>query len=506
MISNRTIASVFIFSIIATILFSKESIGLNLFVFEICFLLYVIIRGEVKFETVNQITCVSGYLLSSIFVVITNSSYSIIVNFISVVIFAGILIYPESRSLVNTFGLSFNGFLKSQATFISALAGLNFKGRSVGKLFRNLTIYVLPLLIVVFFISLYKISNPVFNSIVESSLSGITDLFNSLFYNLDITVVMTFIIALIICNFILIRTRDQWIVDQDSLSSNTQFRIRFKWKRRFGVISLKKEYRSAIILFVMLNVVLLLLNVIDIYWVWFNFEWEGQYLKQFVHAGTYILILSILISIVLVLYYFRNNLNFYPGNKLLKVLCYIWLIQNGILAISVGIRNFRYIEYFALAYKRIGVVIFLVLVLYGLYTVLIKVYKTKSSYYLLRKNAYFLFVVLLLTSFVNWDKMIVKYNFAHSNNSFLHLNFLATLSDQVLPELNKPINELKAIDDLQKKKFPFEIQYMTPEKYSEKVNERIIEFNRKWELKSILSWNLPDHMAYQKLKTMKALN
>lgn len=506
MISNRTIASVFIFSIIATFLFSKESIGLNLFVFEICFLLYVVIRGEVKFETVNQITCVSGYLLSSIFVLITNSSYSIIVNFISLAIFTGILIYPESKSLVNTFGLSFNGFSKSQAAFISALSGLNFKGRSVGKLFRNLAIYVLPILIVVFFISLYKISNPVFSNIVESSLSGITDLFNSVFYKLDSTVVMTFVIALIICNFIFIRTRYQWIVDQDNLSSDTQFRIRFKWKRKFGIISLKKEYRSAVILFVMLNVVLLLLNVIDIYWVWFNFEWEGQYLKQFVHAGTYILILSILVSIILVLYYFRNNLNFYPGNRILKILCYIWLIQNGILAISVGIRNFRYIEYFSLAYKRIGVVIFLILVLYGLYTVLIKVYKAKSSHYLLRKNAYFLFVVLLLTSFVNWDKIIVKYNFAHANNSFLHLNYLVGLSDQVLPELIKPLNKLQEIDDVQKKKFPFELQYMTPEKYFETVNERINNFNRKWESKSILSWNLPDHLAYQKLKTMKALN
>ena len=32
------------------------------------------------------------------------------------------------------------------------------------------------------------------------------------------------------------------------------------------------EYRSAIFLLVGLNILLLLLNVIDIYWVWFNFE------------------------------------------------------------------------------------------------------------------------------------------------------------------------------------------------------------------------------------------
>lgn len=244
---------------------------------------------------------------------------------------------------------------------------------------------------------------------------------------------------------------------------------------------------------------ILSMNVIDINWVWFNFEWEGQYLKQFVHEGTYLLILSILISGVLVLYYFRRNLNFYRNNNLLKYLSYIWLAQNGVLAVSVAIRNFWYINYFALAYKRIGVIIFLVLTIYGLYTVYRKVRERKSAFYLFKTNAYALLVVLIISSLMNWDSTIAKYNFKNSNTSFLHLDYLATLSDKSLPYLDKTLPELKQIEAVQNEKFPFEQKFMTSEEYFSIIQNRKRRFIDKWEAKSILSWNLPEYSAYKKL-------
>ncbi|MFT7072048.1 DUF4153 domain-containing protein [Patiriisocius sp. Uisw_017] len=69
-----------------------------------------------------------------------------------------------------------------------------------------------------------------------------------------------------------------------------------------------------------------------------------------------------------------------------------------ILAISVGIRNFWYFEYYSLAYKRIGIFFFLTATIYGLYTVLIKVKDKKSSFYLFRNNAWSVFLILVVTS------------------------------------------------------------------------------------------------------------
>jgi len=93
-----------------------------------------------------------------------------------------------------------------------------------------------------------------------------------------------------------------------------------KRRKRRGIIGFKtmgllNEYRTAVFLFVILNLLLLIVNSIDIYWVWFNFEWNGQYLKQFVHEGTYLLIFSILLSLILTLYFFRGNLNFLKKNR-----------------------------------------------------------------------------------------------------------------------------------------------------------------------------------------------
>jgi hypothetical protein len=62
------------------------------------------------------------------------------------------------------------------------------------------------------------------------------------------------------------------------------------------------EYKAGIVLLIALNALLLFVNIIDIKWVWIGFEFEGQYLKEFVHKGTYLLILSIIISIGIVLY------------------------------------------------------------------------------------------------------------------------------------------------------------------------------------------------------------
>jgi hypothetical protein len=99
------------------------------------------------------------------------------------------------------------------------------------------------------------------------------------------------------------------------LSVDTLQRVRTGKGRIFKFNSLKKEFIAGIFLLLILKSLILVVSSIDIYWVWFNFKWEGQYLKQFVHEGTYLLILSILISIALILFLFRGNHNFYKKIK-----------------------------------------------------------------------------------------------------------------------------------------------------------------------------------------------
>jgi len=243
----------------------------------------------------------------------------------------------------------------------------------------------------------------------------------------------------------------------------------------------------------------LIINLIDIWWVWLNFEWDGEYLKQFVHEGTYLLILSIIISLAISIYYFRGNINFLKNNTLLKYLAFAWLAQNAILTISVGIRNFWYINYFSLAYLRIGVIFFLILTLFSIYTVFTKIKSQKSTYYLFRKNALAAYVLLIVMAFFNWDIIIAKYNFSHSETAFVHFDFLSNLSKNALPYLEKSNEELIKIDAFQKTKFPFREQYMTSEQYSNRIENKKQAFlesypNRKWQ-----EWNFAGERAFRKL-------
>ncbi len=499
--SKIKIIITFLCSLTLTLLFHKKALGINLFIAEISLLIFLIKSKQFKLQSFNTILVFFGVLITSIVSIIIHSILSYLINFLSLFILIGVLIYPEIKSLLNSISLSFYNLLNSQINFINTLLSSNTNGLKIRKLVKKTSIFIIPLFIILVFIVLYRNSNPVFNELVTDFLNSINNYLALFFENIDLTLFFTMLICLFISNVLIFKTINKKIIDSDINATFLLNRTKIKKNRLFKFNDLKNEYKAGIFLLIVLNILLLILNLIDINWVWFNFKWEGQFLKQFVHEGTYLLILSILISIGLVLFFFRENLNFYSKNKTLKYLSYVWLIQNGILTISVAIRNFYYINYFSLAYKRIGVLLFLILTLYGLYTVFNKVKNKKTNFYLFQYNFSALFILLIVCSTVNWDKVIVNYNFKHANKSFLELNYLVDFSDKTLPYLDKPLLELEKINKIQTEKFPYYKNYMTPKDYYSIIQNRKKKFIKNWEGKSFLSWNYAEYMAYKKILT-----
>ncbi len=497
--SAKDITLVFISSIIITLLFHRQALGLNLLIIEAIFFVWLLLNRKISFSNLNQSSIIIAYMVTAVFTVVTHSVFSILINQLVLVLLIGILIYPEAKSLLNTFKLAILSLFSSQLKFIKKISNTKVHKRYIGYYLWGSRIFLIPIIVIVAFIFLYKKSNPVFDKLTGNVGVFISDIFSYIFKNFDALIIVTFLIGLVISNFILLRKSNKNLVKRDSDSVEILERKKTYKRRTFNILALKHEFKAGIFLLIILNALILLLNVIDIKWVWFGFEWEGQTLKQFVHEGTYLLILSILISIALVLFFFRKNLNFYKKNSLLKILSYIWLAQNAILTFSVGIRNFYYIKYFSLAYKRIGVIIFLILVLYGLFTVYNKVKNRKSSFYLFKANAYALFAIMVISSTINWDNYIAKYNFNNSHSSFLHLNYMASLSAKALPNMDVPLIELNKIAAIQTNKFPMYRNYMSPDEYRTIIDERKILFKQKWESKNLLSWNLPEYLAYKKL-------
>jgi len=499
MVQKKELSIILLLAVIYTILFHNNPLGLNLLIFEFLVVIGLLLLRKPLFKSPALITATSGLLITGFAVVYAFSAWAIFINILVFFVFIGCLAFPQIKSFFHAIPLFFHSAFQSPFMFFKKLGETRLKGRNIGVYLKRIRLFLIPLLIVIVFIIIYRNSNPVFNELVKKIGVYINDVLVFIFGRFDAAVILTFFLGLFFCMVIFIHTPHYKLVEGYIKKSDIFMRIRKRLRRRFLLTALKNEYRAGVFLFLSLNVVLLIVNIIDIKWVWFTFEWSGDYLKQFVHQGTYLLILSIIISVVLVLYFFRGNISFYKNNKFLKYLSYAWLLQNAVLAISVGIRNYWYIYYFSLAYKRIAVFMFLLLTIYGLYTVYVKVRSNKSTFYLIRRNALSLFIVLVISTVFNWDIIIARYNFAHAERSFVHFNFLSSLSPKALPYLEKPVDELMQIENNQKQVFPYRFRYMTAHEYFSKIKNKKKNFKAKWESKGVLSWNYPEYKAYKAL-------
>ena len=282
------------------------------------------------------------------------------------------------------------------------------------------------------------------------------------------------------------------------------FYIPKKWKPispPYKTIALKNQNRRGIILFLLVNILLLIENCIDIKWLWFGFDLpEGFSLKHYVREGTGFLIASILLSMGLLLYYFQKNQNFYSNNRLLKRFAYLWIAQNAILCYSVFLRNFQYIDFHGLAYKRIGVVVFLLLTVIGLITIFIKIKEIKSVYYLLRINTWAFYIVLVLLSCYNWDVKIAEYNLAHWNKGEIDVDFYLQLSDKALPVIFKNLNSVKEQIEAHKNNKVRWIQHLDYDVFVHELEEKRDHFLTTYKDHSWLSFNMADEHAFKELE------
>jgi hypothetical protein len=500
MLSKRKFLSTLIFAVLFTFLFYRQGLGVNLLIAEFALITYLFATRQIVLKGFLNISIFLLLITSLLFTLIVHSKFVFVMHFVVLFSFVGTLIFSQSKSVLTTLALAVSNIFSAQFNLVQAFGQTKIRGSKVGSILWRIKIYLIPIFIISIFLLIYRNSNPAFDQIYAKIKKFIGQLFSNLVDFIEIHGLITFVTCLLISAFFILRAEQEDIIKEDQNASDELIRKRKTKVKTNKNYSLINEYKAAVFLFVSLNVILLFLNYLDIQYVWFGFSWEGQFLKNFVHQGTYLLVFSIVIAVGLVLYLFRNNLNFFSKNKLLKILSYIWLAQNALLIFSVAQRNHLYIKHYALAYGRIGVYIFLILALFGLFTVYLKIQKKKSNFFLWRINALSALFVLTFSAFFNWDVIIAKYNFKQANKSFLHLEFLAKLSDKALPYLDYNIEELTQIEHVQHSMFSFKRHYSTPYEFKMHITEKKISFMRRWENQSWLSWNYAEFVAYEELK------
>ncbi len=437
-------------------LFWNQNLGVNVLLLLLILIpLLLLLNLPSVFRTNVQLTTL-GTVCCAVFVALYGSTVAKVCCIGSLTILVGFIHQPALRTVYNAFLTALASFFYAPASLFQELGST--ENSKTQKTFYYLRISLVPILILTIFYWIYKFANPVFDELSSLFWNRIGEYIGMFFTGISFLRILFILLGAILMAAAIFNRTITALLNQesrhiDSFSRTKKVRLKpseepvvkgitphYKGPQKpgFGAlyINLKKEYRIACLTIVMVNLLLLIVNTIDVNWLWINFDYRSAgNLAQLVHEGTYLLIFSILLSIGILLYFFNGNLNFIRNNTLLKTLSYVWIAQNAFMALSVGLRNYHYIHQHGLAYKRIGVIIFLVLVTIGLITVLIKLNRTKSSFYLFRVNSWAVYFVMILTCLFNWDMIIVKHNIHHPNKTGIDVHFLLSLSDKTLYEL-----------------------------------------------------------------------
>jgi hypothetical protein len=313
------------------------------------------------------------------------------------------------------------------------------------KKYRHwIIVLILPIIISSVFLILYSNANESFNKLTFQFFDWIYTYLKSFIELISFSKFFFLLFGFGIGASLLLRIKNRFIeVFEKEFTDDIQRKSlnRYSWNRYSGKPSLtafKNYYRMAIISFIMVNILLLFVNILDIIHVWLNFEPSGaSELRQFVHTGTYILIFSVFIAVGMVLCFFYGNINFYKYNRWVKILAYVWIGQNMIMVVSVLIRNLYYVQLYGLAYKRLGVFFFLIATILALIFLIIKVKERKSVSYYLRTISITAYCVLLFVALFNWDIFIASYNLNYNRRNLDTHFLLYELSDKTLPILWK---------------------------------------------------------------------
>ncbi|MEM8909823.1 MAG: DUF4173 domain-containing protein, partial [Bacteroidota bacterium] len=421
-----------------------------------------------------------GTLGTALLIVFVNSDLVKVVHFFSLLVFAGFVQQRELRFVVYAFLLSLINLLRTPYTLFQEIGHylVPATNSSHKKWAYQSQLVLLPAIVLLVFYWLYYVANPNFAGLADHFWAHFTSFFAG---RISIERGLFLFLGLIMVGGLLWKSPLTFFAQKEQSHRHTLQRQRSEFdpakKRNRSTMGLRKEYQSAWILFIALNSLLFLFNLTDIVYVWFgSAPQSAASLSYDVHQGTNLLIVAILLAMFLILWFFRKNLNFFPYNTALRKLAYFWLAQNAVLVCSVGMRNYRYVEFCGLAYKRIGVFLFLMLTLYGLYSLYQKVNQKRSLYFVLHQNAWALYCLLLTASSINWDLYITRYNLTAPTTEEVDLRFLMNeVSD-------KNIFLLHAVED----------QFQENDFFTKRLIEKKEQFLRRQASQTWRSWNWPD--------------
>jgi hypothetical protein len=427
-------------------IFWKEDLAVNFAIFSLFSMLINFYNSPEMFSRRNVQITTAGNLISCFFLIYHHSLISMIAAVTTWVVMIGFYQQEELRTVHRALISSLLNFFR----FPPFLTDYKRKGEgmSANQVERKIKTIFFPIVGLVVFYLIFLEANSVFKKMSDQFWHDIFWAFETFFAQISIERVLFLLLGFMLSTWFVYKAFHTFVLDNEKGKTLQLFRKR-KAKKVYQTmhpnsmqqglqLGLKTENRSGVLMMAMISILLLFINIIDIVYVWFGFDFDAT--KDFsadVHQGVNLLIFSIFLSIFIMIYFFRRNQNFYSKNKRLKQMAYFWIAQNVILIISVIFRNAHYINFHGLTQKRIGVFVFLSVVFVGLISLTFKIAERKSFFYLSKFNSWSLYGVLVFLACFNWDMIIFNHNFAKRDTKTIDLTYLVDLSDEVMLHIEK---------------------------------------------------------------------
>lgn len=466
-------------------LFYEQSAGINFFLFSIALVVCLLVKDPASLKSKSWLVAAAGSIISSACIMYYSSPLAIVTNIFSLGLLSVFSFSPKTSVFTSLFMTLCSVGSSCVFMFIDM-----FRRRKKSKaeerkkrpIYVTILMIVFIALITILFFVMYQSSNPLFKEFTKNiNLDFIS--FPWIFFTLG---------GLLLMYGFWYNRHIPGLTDADQEADNNLNEDKANSDGFLNrLFKLDTEHLTGAILFVVLNLMLLLLNGLDIAYLWIDGKLpEGMKHKEFVHDGVGALIASLIFAIIIMLYYFRGRLNYHSKNKTLKTLAYVWIAQNIFMIISTAYRNNMYIEESGISYKKIGLYVYLMLCLIGLITTYIKISKNKTNMYLVRVNPWCYYGIMVVSCLINWDVYITDFNLnkAFKENKKLEKYYLADLSFKNLPQLLMLPDSVKSYDDYEARDYYFALRGTYFSSFKIALDKKLFNFMKDMQNPGWQSW------------------
>lgn len=173
------------------------------------------------------------------------------------------------------------------------------------------------------------------------------------------------------------------------------------------------NFQAAFMTLVCVNVVFLGYNAMDFVYLYFKATLPaGINWTAYTHQGCGWLTLALLVSSVVLGTVFWKQHNFHPRSGQLKLLAYIWIAQNAVLAVGTLRRIGMYIDFSGLTHLLLTGIYGAILVMAGIVIMAIKVRDNRNAVWLLRRYVAAFAVGVTMLALTPQGVVCARYNVA----------------------------------------------------------------------------------------------